>query len=636
MRNVRIHFALLVGATFLAFSTPHAGAQTVNACQSKKKLCVAKKEAALLKCHAKAEKTGAPVDTSCLQKAKDKFDGGADPTKGCFAKLEAKGGCLTTNDTASLENMVDTFVNSAVSQLDPGFPAPVLNACAAAKKKCVGNKAKALLKCHAKAEKTGTLDTTCVTKAQTKFADPVKGCFAKAESKGSCLTIGDTTNLENTVDTFVQSAVCALDSATPGCGGGPCPTSYAFLANGAAADLDEGWTGELHDVPATSHLGLAGSLSSCANPVTPCGQCTISGPSVSPGPGLQYRRCSGDGVGNNGSWLSCTSNVDCPGTGNACVVFLGPAQPQAIGGVSICTVLAVEGTFTGVVNVDTGDTTIPLAIRQRVYNGPLVDTPCPVCTGGTCSAGQRSGQACVVTGNSALFADDVSLDCPPLGGGLLTSTVQTLTLSTGSQALTNVATSPKCRAVGWTSNTCACDTCDNAAATPCHTDAECTTIGATKCGGKRCIGGTNSGTPCAAPSECPGGACNVPGTTAGNQCNDDVCSPNPGDTDSSNEGVCSAGPFDKFCNIQTYRACLSNSDCPASGDTCNIAGKPRECFTDNAALGGTTSVAGTASTTSPTLGGLGCAGPTTASAVNAAAGLPGIIRYTLPGTATIN
>jgi hypothetical protein len=91
-----------------------------------KKLCVAKKTAALLKCHSKNEKP--PVGSTpakfaaCLQKAKDKFDGGANPAKGCFAKLEAKfgpGGCLSVNDTAPLETTVDAFVDDVICQLDP-------------------------------------------------------------------------------------------------------------------------------------------------------------------------------------------------------------------------------------------------------------------------------------------------------------------------------------------------------------------------------------------------------------------------------------------------------------------------------------------------------------------------------------
>ena len=120
----RIAFALVGALMALAFATSsHA---TLNACSAAKKKCVAKKAAALLKCHSKNEKppTGlTPAQfAACIQKANDKFDGGADPTKGCFAKLEIKfsGGCLTINDTVALEAKVDAFVDDVVCELDAG------------------------------------------------------------------------------------------------------------------------------------------------------------------------------------------------------------------------------------------------------------------------------------------------------------------------------------------------------------------------------------------------------------------------------------------------------------------------------------------------------------------------------------
>jgi hypothetical protein len=123
----RIALALAGALIALTFATPsHA---TLNACSAAKKKCVAKKAAALLKCHTKNEKPPAgltPVNFAlCLQKAKDKFDGGLNPAKGCFAKLEAKfppgpGGCLTINDTAALEAKVDAFVDDVVCELDAG------------------------------------------------------------------------------------------------------------------------------------------------------------------------------------------------------------------------------------------------------------------------------------------------------------------------------------------------------------------------------------------------------------------------------------------------------------------------------------------------------------------------------------
>lgn len=118
----RIMLALVVLVALTLATPAHA---TLNACAAAKKQCVAKKAAAILKCHTKDEKPpGQPVAkfTACVQKAKDKFDGGATPAKGCFAKVEAKfpGGCLTTNDVAALEATVDAFIDDVVCQLDPG------------------------------------------------------------------------------------------------------------------------------------------------------------------------------------------------------------------------------------------------------------------------------------------------------------------------------------------------------------------------------------------------------------------------------------------------------------------------------------------------------------------------------------
>jgi len=207
----------------------------MNFCASGKKKCVDKKMVSLLKCHIKAEKTGL-LDPLCLQKAYDKFDGGADPTKGCFAKLEAKYAalpCLTTGDMAALEAKVDAFVNDVVQELDPGYPPPTLNLCSSGKKKCVSNKAKGLLQCHEKCEKNilkcgATLDL-CLAKVRTKFDGGTKGaaasCFGKLEAKYAalpCLTTGDMAALEAKVDAFVNDVICELDPSENTC---PTPTA---------------------------------------------------------------------------------------------------------------------------------------------------------------------------------------------------------------------------------------------------------------------------------------------------------------------------------------------------------------------------------------------------------------------------
>jgi hypothetical protein len=62
----------------------------------------------------------------------------------------------------------------------------------------------------------------------------------------------------------------------------------------------------------------------------------------------------------------------------------------------------------------------------------------------------------------------------------------------------------------------------------------------------------------------------------------------------------------------------------------------RECYDDNGLIGGTVSVGGVASTTAPALGHLRCATPTTSSALNSVIGVSGLVRLTLPGTASFN
>lgn len=96
----------------------------LNKCAAAKRLCVAKEMAALLGCYAKAAKPpGLKVGKldACLQKVQTKFDGGGTPTKGCFAKLEAKypGTCLTTGDTDALHASVVATVAATNCALDP-------------------------------------------------------------------------------------------------------------------------------------------------------------------------------------------------------------------------------------------------------------------------------------------------------------------------------------------------------------------------------------------------------------------------------------------------------------------------------------------------------------------------------------
>ncbi len=425
---------------------------------------------------------------------------------------------------------------------------------------------------------------------------------------------------------------------TPG-GGGGCPTSLSFEADGSAADLDNGWTGQSHDSKVINDGVLTLAVSGCDSPAPSCGTCNLNGPIANAGgTATNNHRCVGD------TSIQCTVDANCGGSG-PCAFFFGAPLPLASGGVSVCVVNQVTNAVTGTANVTSGDSATSVTLLSRVHNGPTLDQPCPVCgTGGfgttsTCSSGPRAGMPCTVNGTSALFGS-TSYDCPPLPGANIGNLKLALNLSTGTTTRTLTTASPLCTAPGFTSLRCFCDTCNNPNADPCATNADCPVSGGNPgvCGGKRCKGGSNNGVPCAVNSECPGGACGRFGkATQPNECSDGMCSANtPPDNDSANEGVCEAGPFEQFCAIQTYRGCASDTDCPAPGDSCTN-GRFRECFTDNGVTGASVIAQGQPdppvnNVAHPKLGGLFCIPPTTADAVNAVAGLPGLGRLTLPGT----
>src|SRR5262245_53616046 len=149
-------------AVFVALSMAFIGSTESAAVQSKclvkKNKCAAKKLASLLKCEELAESPGKPADPNaggCQDRAKAKFDGGADAAKGGFRKLEDKSGndCITRNDTAAVEAIVDQCVANMVAAIDP---APIdQTKCGVGKKKCVAKKLSGLLKCVQKAQAPG-------------------------------------------------------------------------------------------------------------------------------------------------------------------------------------------------------------------------------------------------------------------------------------------------------------------------------------------------------------------------------------------------------------------------------------------------------------------------------------------------
>jgi hypothetical protein len=187
--------ARLAAMSFLAVMLLWCGPASAQQakCLAGKTKCAAKKGTGLIKCHQLAETPGKPPlanANGCVDKVVAKFDGGVDPAKGCFEKLENKNpnDCLTFDDTGTAEDQIDSCVAAFVNAIDP---LPITQTkCGAGKKKCVSKLLKGLLKCRQLSQTPGkpTDPNTggCVDKAVAKYTggiDPTKGCFYKLENK---------------------------------------------------------------------------------------------------------------------------------------------------------------------------------------------------------------------------------------------------------------------------------------------------------------------------------------------------------------------------------------------------------------------------------------------------------------------
>lgn len=334
--------------------------------------------------------------------------------------------------------------------------------------------------------------------------------------------------------------------------------------------------------------------------------------------------------------FTCAASAPCALHLPLAGVPFGAPVPIAAQFVSVCLTFTGNDDANGTFDPESGALDLALPLAMRAFSGPSLDQPCPSCLTadgrpdvgeyGNCSGGPNGGGPCRVEGvNTELGAvGGTSNDCPPNAAAMIDDHAVLLRATTGTVAFAPGSDSPRCTSTGNSGVTCWCDTCNNANADACASNADCPPSGGAPgvCGGRRCLGGAAAGNPCSGTSSCPGGLCNRPGEpTRRNGCFDGVCTPI-----ASGDGVCASDPPSRYCEVAPWRGCGANSECPFG--LC-VDGALRPCFPDVIERAGASDppVDGHAE---PTLVGAFCVAPSAMATVNYTLGLPGPATFTLP------
>ena len=189
---------------------------TVNKCLSRKLRSVGSSAGARAACYSKAAKKGA-LPGACLDQASARFTGGERPERGAFAKLEAKGSCLTQEDGPIFDGDLAAFASALNDVVGAGTP----SRCDAAKLKCAARYVAGVMGCYVgAAAKSGAVDASaCLDKRLATFSDGSKSCYEKAVALGDCSNSSAADAARGVADGFVADSICALDPS----GGVPAP-----------------------------------------------------------------------------------------------------------------------------------------------------------------------------------------------------------------------------------------------------------------------------------------------------------------------------------------------------------------------------------------------------------------------------
>jgi len=378
-----------IGAFVAAVDPPPL---TQSKCGAGKKKCVSKLTVGLLKCYTLAQTPGKSPDPNakdCITKALGKYDGGADPSKGCFAKLEAKvpNDCETLGDSGSVKTLVQTCVEGMVEFVETPptstsssttIPPPPTTTTSTTTSTSVPSTVTTSTSTSTSTSSSST-STSSSSSTSTSSSTTVSTTTSSTTSTIAALpTILDfTTTIGGGVcgRTFTNTSGIGTPLSTISCGG--------LKLGGGASFINENVTPD----GSTNRMGLACSGTACF---------VIAQPSV-------------------------TADYDCSEAG----CRFGVPLALSAGGISSCILNTFSSNVNGTLNLATGAASLNIVLNSATYVTGNDTRPCPVCVDGAdvalvgspsspqtgvCSRGPNAGQACVTRNSQGL-----SHDCQPDG-----------------------------------------------------------------------------------------------------------------------------------------------------------------------------------------------------------------------------
>jgi hypothetical protein len=394
-------------------TTITTGGPSPSKCQGKKIKAAGKKAKCILAVDAKAVTKAAPVDTTKIQKCKDKFSKTS-------VKAEDQGDCgAAAGDTGSIEATVDAFTDDVDAELTTPTTTTTTT--------------------------TTTLTTTTVTTTTvtTTTVTTTTVTTTTVTTTTTTLTTSTTTTTHTTTTTTHTTTTTTTTSSTTTTTGrlgftvtpGTTSCGSAGLTTPPAAPTSGNITSDTSCTASLSPLGLGclyfggGAATVVAGGAIPDGSTsflTDTNGTLTFSNGTNSDNCTrGAGPGkhciNNNSTPACTTDVNCGGAAGSCALdancSFGPplpiVSPPPFAALTTCVLNVVQSNASGTVNEGTGDSNINLPLSSRVYITGNTASPCPKCLSGHCDPTWKT--------NTSTTSPDTNAVCTAVGTKLTTN-----------------------------------------------------------------------------------------------------------------------------------------------------------------------------------------------------------------------